>query len=98
MKSGAANIRTALSHVAHPTVRVVVLLVKWIRDLQILNLKAGDVVHRDLKVHADRTHLLLALLCVVTSKVDFHCQQMLDATLELVYGPISCVFALFVLK
>ena len=75
--------------------RVVILYVTRICYFEILDLEAGDVIHRDFEDHRYRADLLPALRGSWLLKRDLCNHVVLDTTLELLYGPFCLLFLLF---
>jgi len=87
--SCAAHVTRWLSYVPHPTVGVVVLLAKRIRNFQVLHLESRDIVHWNLEIHRYRSNFLQANRSICSLDANFSRQNVLNPTLELINGPVG---------
>ena len=75
---------------------VVLLTVSGVCNLQILNLKPRHVVHRNLEIHRQWPYLFPTLGGSRIREGDLGNQVVLHSSLELLYGPLRCLFIGFV--
>ena len=78
--------------------RVVLLVVRWVRNFQVLNCQPRHIIHRNLEVHRDWSDFFPALLSRGLSKRYFSHQRVLVATLKLLNGPLSDLLLWLVLE
>ena len=93
-----AHIAAWLSNVAHPPVRIVLLVARWIRDFQVLNCQTRHIIHGDFEVHWNWSDFFSAFGGCGLAKIDLCDQAMLVATLEFFNCPLGNLFLWFVLE
>ena len=69
--------------------RIVILFVSWVRDFEILDLESRDIIHWDFKVHRNWSDLFPALGGCRLAKRNLGDHIVLNASLELLNGPLS---------
>ena len=78
--------------------RVEFLVVRRVRNFQVLDCEAGDIIHGDLKVHRNGPDLLSALGCRGLAQGDLGDECVLVPSLELLDRPLSHLLLLLILK
>ena len=78
--------------------RVILLFVGGVGDLQVLDSQARDIIHGDLKVHRNWAYLFPALRGCWLLQSHLDDQVLLLSTLEFLYSPLNDLLLLFKLK
>ena len=78
--------------------RVVLLVIRRVRDFQILDGQPGDIIHGDLEIHGAGPDLFSALRGSGLAQSDFGDEGVLVPTLELLDCPLANLLLVLVLE